>query len=264
MERVDKELGKKAGVGKDTVRKVEKILKTGSKELQDRVRKGETSINHAYKSVNKTEDHKETPKHSEGQYDIILADSPWNCEINSRCSPDEPYLRMSKKDISKLHIPSADDSILFLWSTNHKLLEALEVMKAWGFEYKANIVWIKPHSGTCSYVKGKHELLLLGNKGNMLIPEENNKPESVIEISNNSEDNNNKQTTIYNIIVKMYPNCKYLELFAGTMNSDDKNNWDVCYDNKGKNILESYYETISDDIQSYTQSLLGETSRNEC
>jgi N6-adenosine-specific RNA methylase IME4 len=254
LERVDTELGKRAGVGKDTVRKVEKILKTGSKELQDRARKGDTSINYAYKSVNRTKDHKETPKLPKSQYNVILADPPWSCEINSRGSLDEAYVGMSKKEIFKLHIPSTDDSILFLWATNQNLLEALEIMKAWGFEYKANIVWIKPHYGTCSYVKGKHELLLLGNKGNMLIPEENNKPESVIETSNNSQDNNNKKITIYNIIEKMYPNCKYLELFASTVNSDDKNDWDLCYDNKGKNILESYYETISDAIQSYIQS----------
>jgi N6-adenosine-specific RNA methylase IME4 len=202
LERVDKELGKRVGVGKDTVRKVEKILKTGSKELQNRARKGETSINYAYKSVNRTEDHKKTPKIPKSQYNVILADPPWSCEINSRGSLDEP-LGMTKKEIFKLHIPSTDDSILFFWATNHRLLEALDVMKAWGFEYKANIVWITPHSEACSYVKGKHELLLLGKKGNMPMPEENNRPGSVIESSN-------KPKAIYKVIEKMYPNCKYL------------------------------------------------------
>ena len=47
--RSDQELGKIAGVGKDTVRKVEHILDKGSEETKAAARSGQISVNEAYK-----------------------------------------------------------------------------------------------------------------------------------------------------------------------------------------------------------------------
>ncbi len=59
----------------------------------------------------------------------------------------------------------ADDCILFLWTTNNFLPDALEVMKAIGFTYKTNGVWAKDRFGLGYYLRGAHELLLLGVRG---------------------------------------------------------------------------------------------------
>ena len=37
----------------------------------------------------------------------------------------------------------AKNSVLFFWATAPKLQEALEVMNAWGFEYKTHAIWDK-------------------------------------------------------------------------------------------------------------------------
>ena len=55
-------------------------------------------------------------------------------------------------------------------------------MKAWGFEYKTNIVWTKKNHTAGFYIYGKHELLLIGVKGSKMLPEI--KYKSIIEGSN--------------------------------------------------------------------------------
>ena len=50
---------------------------------------------------------------------------------------------MPLEQIAALPVPAADDAILFLWAVNCLLPEALHVMNAWGFSYRANLVWDK-------------------------------------------------------------------------------------------------------------------------
>jgi site-specific DNA-methyltransferase (adenine-specific) len=51
---------------------------------------------------------------------------------------------MKNEDICSLPIKDlADkDCVLFIWGTYPKLPELLEVIKAWGFEYKTNIKYL--------------------------------------------------------------------------------------------------------------------------
>jgi hypothetical protein len=49
--------------------------------------------------VTRAEDHKNTPKLPQGQFDIILADPPWIYDINTRGSPDEHYNTMTNVEI---------------------------------------------------------------------------------------------------------------------------------------------------------------------
>ena len=50
---------------------------------------------------------------------------------------------MSVDEICALDVPSEDNAVLYLWATAPKLLEALQVMKSWGFTYKTQAVWDK-------------------------------------------------------------------------------------------------------------------------
>ena len=65
------------------------------------------------------------------------------------------------------------DSVLFLWATFPQLKEALQLIKAWGFQYKTvAFVWLKTNrkEGTWFYVlvfwtRGNAEICLLSTKG---------------------------------------------------------------------------------------------------
>ena len=64
--------------------------------------------------------------------------------------------------VSEIALP---DSVLFLWTTAPLLPDGLEVMKAWGFEYKSNVVWDKELIGMGHYARIQHEHLLIGVRG---------------------------------------------------------------------------------------------------
>jgi N6-adenosine-specific RNA methylase IME4 len=149
-----------------------------------------------------------------GDFDVILADPPWQYEfsISDRGDPENQYDTMTVDEIVNLSIPSSEHAVLFLWATNPKLPEALGVMNRWGFVYRTNMVWNKKEIGTGYYVRGQHELLLIGVKGDTHPPEENARPPSVLEVSRRGH--SQKPDEIYGIIEHMYPNSKRLELFA--------------------------------------------------
>ena len=214
-----KQTAQDIGVSKATFERAKKIIEKAPEELKDRVREGKTSINYAYKTINRQDKKANKEPIPTGEFDIILADPPWTYDINTRGSPDDHYDVMSDNDIYNMNIPSSKDCVLFMWGTAPKLPEALKVIESWGFTYKTNMVWIKDKIGTGYYFRGKHELLFVAVKGNPLIPEESDRPESVLVAPRTTH--SKKPHEVYDIIERMYPNAKYLELFA----RNTKENW---------------------------------------
>lgn len=113
------------------------------------------------------------------KYKTILADPPWQFQNRTgKMAPEHKrlsrYPTMSLAEIKTLPINSIADekSHLYLWVPNALLPEGLEVMRAWGFEYKTNIVWEKVRKdgepdgrGVGFYFRNVTELLLFGIKG---------------------------------------------------------------------------------------------------
>jgi len=213
-------VAKKTGLSHDTVSKVKKIMDSAPEELKEKVRSGKTSINYAYKQITRAEEHKETPKLPDGQYDVIYADPPWHYEFSVGHGTSEAHYQvMTDDELKELQIPAAKDAMLFLWVTNPKLEVGLSVLKKWGFEYKTMMTWVKDGIGTGHYIRARTEHILIGKKGDIPLPQEHTRPDSVltdeegniiIKKSRHSE----KPELVYNIIEEMYPNRTYLELFA--------------------------------------------------
>ena len=94
---------------------------------------------------------KETPPLPEGRFSVISADPPWkyqNWTDKAHGAASAWYETMSTKDICSIPVTeaAADDSLLFLWVTNPKLEDGLQVMKAWGFDYvTVAFDWVKTY-----------------------------------------------------------------------------------------------------------------------
>jgi N6-adenosine-specific RNA methylase IME4 len=129
---------------------------------------------------------------------------------DKKSAPENHYLTMPLAKIKALAPPVASDAVLFLWAVNCLLPQALEVMAAWGFIYKGNIVWLKPTPGVGKRIRNQHELLLLGVRGSFPCPEQ--VPASVVEADRGAH--SQKPERFYELIEAMYPNCPRLELFA--------------------------------------------------
>lgn len=154
------------------------------------------------------------PELPDGRYGVLYADPPWRYDFSETDSRkiENKYPTMELEDICDLKVPRGDNAILFLWATAPKLIEALRVMEAWGFEYKTNAVWDKQLIGMGYWFRGQHELLLVGTRGEVKPPEETTRISSVI--SEKRGKHSKKPDSIYSMIESYYPNAKYLELFA--------------------------------------------------
>jgi N6-adenosine-specific RNA methylase IME4 len=152
-------------------------------------------------------------------YSVILADPPWRFEVWSNESgmdraADNHYPTMALEDICTLQVPAADDCVLFLWRTASAARKAYEVLEAWGFEYRTEIIWEKQKIGTGYWVRDKHEVLMIASKGHPVAPAPGTQPYSVIKADTGRH--SKKPEAFYEIIEKLYPTADKLELFART------------------------------------------------
>jgi len=85
---------------------------------------------------------------------------------------EKHYDVMTAKDICNLTLPPIDDDAhLFLWRVSAMQQEALDVVKAWGFTVKSELVWLKRtktgkrHFGMGRHVRLEHEICLICTRG---------------------------------------------------------------------------------------------------
>lgn len=106
------------------------------------------------------------------QYTTIYADPPWLERGGGkiRRGADRHYPLMSTVEIMSLPVAdlAAPDAHLYLWVTNNFLPDGLAVMRAWGFEYKTMITWVKDRIGLGQYFRGITEHCLFGVRGHLL------------------------------------------------------------------------------------------------
>ncbi len=151
------------------------------------------------------------------KYGVIYADPPWKFAPYSNVTgmdraADNHYPTMDVGGIMALPVPSADDAVLFLWATVPMLVEAIEVLEAWGFEYKSGFVWVKDRIGTGYWARNRHELLLIGTKGKIPAPAMGQQFDSVIDAP--VGDHSAKPFAVHEMIEEMFPSLPRIELFA--------------------------------------------------
>jgi N6-adenosine-specific RNA methylase IME4 len=148
------------------------------------------------------------------RYSLILADPAWEYDFSKSDSRqiNNQYLPSSLEDMMRLKVPAAEDCVIFMWATSPKLNDAMDLMSAWGFGYKTCMVWVKDQIGMGYYARQKHELVLIGAKGSLELPDPGVRPESVFFAPRT--DHSEKPDAIYSMIETMYPTYKKLEMFA--------------------------------------------------
>ena len=159
------------------------------------------------------------------EYKIIYADPPWEYKVWSDKgkgrSAESHYNVMSRKDIQNLPIQNItdDDAVLFLWVTAPCLLEGIELIEKWDFEYKTiGFTWVKRNKiadswfwGMGHYTRANAELCLLATKGKTL----KRISKSVHQIVDDRiMKHSKKPDTVRNRIVELFGDIPRIELFA--------------------------------------------------
>jgi N6-adenosine-specific RNA methylase IME4 len=159
-----------------------------------------------------------TPSQPAGVFDIIYADPPWMYTSGNQHGKEEQetvlsthYPSMPTDELCELPVGAmaADNCVLFMWATCPCLEDAMRLISAWGFEYKAQMVWDKVKHNVGHYVSVRHELLLICTKGQP--PKVPKLVDSVY--SEDRTEHSRKPEYFRTVIELMYPDAKRVELF---------------------------------------------------
>ena len=161
------------------------------------------------------------------EYGLILADPPWKQAkggkkkvrpVSSGTELDYPVCSLEeiKEHLTQAtSLASGGDSILFLWTIDKYLFQAQQIAEELGYKLHARMIWNKVTGIPAAFtVRYGHEYLLYMYKGK-LIPvatEERGKIHTVF--TEKVEKHSKKPEISYEIIQRLYPNLKKLELYA--------------------------------------------------
>jgi len=204
-----------AGVSARTVQDAATVQQNDP-DLFERIKAGELAADLAARRVRRAlcdRDLPNAPPLPEGPFELIYADPPWQLgNPDGQHAPENHYPTLPLTEIKQLTPPATDNAVLFLWAVNCLLPEALELISAWGFTYKTNLVWVKPTIGLGAWARNRHELLLFATRGRIEVPEPDQRPDSVIEAGRGRH--SEKPHRVYELIETAYPQLSKLELYA--------------------------------------------------
>lgn len=164
-----------------------------------------------------------------GKFKVIYADPPWSYRQQGsakgkRGMANAHYSTMTTEEIANLLVRNlaTDDALLFLWSTFPNLQAAMEVMAAWGFEYKtAAFVWIKKNKrsgtnfwGMGAWTRANAEVCLLGARPNAKAGKivKSHSVQQIVEAP--VQEHSRKPMEVRNRIVQLVGDVPRIELFA--------------------------------------------------
>lgn len=107
----------------------------------------------------------------QGQYNVIVLDPPWRYDGGELAHDAEgfrgvvDYPTMALEEIQAIELPSADDCVLWFWTTHRFMRHALDMLQAWGFEEKAVLTWVKDRMGIGRWLRSKSEFCVMAVKG---------------------------------------------------------------------------------------------------
>jgi N6-adenosine-specific RNA methylase IME4 len=163
-----------------------------------------------------------------GTFGTILADPPWLfVNRTGKVAPEHRrlyrYRTMTNEEIMALPVAQValPQSHLYLWVPNALVLTGLQVMEAWGFTYKTNLVWYKVRQdggpdrrGVGFYFRNVTELVLFGVRGSLrTLQPARSLPNIIV---TRKREHSRKPDQLYEIIEQCSPG-PYLELFARTV-----------------------------------------------
>lgn len=162
----------------------------------------------------------------EGQkFKTILADPPWRFQNRTgKMAPEHKrlnrYETLDLSDIAEMPVPliAEEQSHLYLWVPNALLPDGLSLMKAWGFQYKTNMVWHKIRKdggpdgrGVGFYFRNTTEIILFGTKGSLRTLKPGRSQVNIIKTQ--KREHSRKPDELYEIIEACSPG-PFLEIFA--------------------------------------------------
>lgn len=157
-----------------------KRLRAQRPELLAKVKTEGLTLKQAEKQLVKEQRTKEVLEYKppKGKYAVIVADPPWRYDDELDGSDGAraglPYPSMSVDEICAMKVGenlATPDCALWLWVTTAFLIDgtAATVLRAWGFEPKTMLTWVKDRWGAGRYLRNQTEHCILAVRGKPLV-----------------------------------------------------------------------------------------------
>ena len=177
------------------------------------------------------------------KYAIIYADPPWHyggkmqfdksgrAEHNQKWEKNVfvsaaafkyPTIKTNELEMLDVKSIAEDDCLLFMWTTNPHLKQAIELGTSWGFEYKTvGFVWDKMVHNPGQYTVSYCELCLVFKRGRIPRPRGARNIKQLVQVLRGKH--SEKPELIAKNIGKMFPEQRKIELFA----RKEREGWDA-------------------------------------
>ena len=157
---------------------------------------------------------------------VLIADCPWPFKDNlpgKKRGASAHYETMSVNEMVRMPLPPLHrDCVLFFWRVSSMVEEAYQVVRAWGFTPKSEVVWEKTDAsgekiamGMGHIVRGAHETCIVATRGARI--ETASKSERTVFRAPRGE-HSEKPEEFYRIVERLYPlelwPEAHVELFA--------------------------------------------------
>lgn len=152
---------------------------------------------------------------------VLLADPPWAAKDKlpgPKRGAAAHYACLTVDEIKAFPLPPiADDAVLVLWRVAWAAQEALDVVRAWGFTPKSEIVWVKTlrhgskqlRMGMGRQTRMCHETAIIATRGKSIRV---SMSEPSVVFAPRGE-HSRKPLAVHRLIERLYPG-PYVELFA--------------------------------------------------
>ena len=159
-------------------------------------------------------------------YEIIYCDPPWDYKGQKQHTGSKgkssggaethyptmklPELKGLKPMIDNL---ADEDCLLFMWSSSPHLDQAIDLLKAWGFQWSTiGFVWNKMRVNPSFYTMSQCEICLVGKRGKIPQPRGARNIRQYLE--HPREKHSKKPDEVRTRIEEMFPSQNKIELFA--------------------------------------------------
>lgn len=167
-------------------------------------------------------------------FEIIYADPPWDYRgkmqfdksgltATQTARPRKVFISaavfkyptLKLAELKNLDVQSiaADNCLLFMWATSPHLVQAIELGKSWGFEYRTvAFVWNKMTHNPGKYTLSNCELVLVFKRGKIPSPRGARNVQQLISVPRGRH--SEKPSQVASAITQMFPSQSKIELFA--------------------------------------------------
>jgi N6-adenosine-specific RNA methylase IME4 len=123
------------------------------------------------------------------------------------------------------------DCVLWLWTTNHHIRQAFEVLDAWGFQHKTILTWAKDRMGYGDWLRGQTEHCLMAVRGK---PAHQLTNQTTL-LRASVRDHSRKPEAFYELVEALCPAPLYCSLFS----REQRDRWDMHGDEIPKEEAEA-------------------------